>query len=168
MVSRLNSLPFQQPAPPQWTVQTSSLPKLKNAQFADDPLEWPEWSCLFNAAFHNAANDANAKTSHSKTPVKGKDKATIAGLGYSGALYHTAWDTLVRNFGRPQTVVIAQMKLIHAYPFTKSHDSAAIIKNFYLITTCVSVFNQYGSTGDLSSKSVLNGAVRKLPSELKT
>ena len=112
MVSRLNSLPFQQLAPPQWTVQTSSLQKLKNTQFAGDPLEWPDRSWLFNAAFPNAANDANAKTSHSKTPVRGKAKATIAGLGYSGALYHTAWDTLVRNFGRPQTVVIAQMKRV--------------------------------------------------------
>ena len=60
------------------------------------------------------------------------------------------------------------MKLIHTYPFTKSHDSAAIIKYAQLITTCVSVLNQYGFTDDLSSESVLNGAVRKLPPELET
>ena len=150
-VSRFDSLPCQQPVLPQWTVQTSSLPKLKMTEFAGDPLEWPEWSSLFIAVIHNAPINDNAKMSHLKTLVKGKAKAAIAGLGYSGALYHTAWDTLVRNFGRPQTVVNAQMKLIHTYHFIKSHDSAAIIKYAELITTCVSVLNQYGFTGDLSS-----------------
>ena len=166
--SRLNSLPMQQTVQPQWTVQTSSLLKLKMTEFAGDPLEWPEWSSLINAVIHNAPIDDNSKMSHLKTLVKGKAKAAIGGLGYSGALYHTAWDKLVRNFGRSQTVVNAQMKLIHTYPFIKSHDSAAIIKYAQLITTCVSVLNQYGFTGDLSSESVLNSAVRKLPPELKT
>ena len=137
-------------------------------EFAGDPLEWPEWSSLFNAFIHNAPFDENAKMSHLKTLVKGKANAAIAGLGYSGALYHTAWDTLVHNFDRPQTVVYAQMKLVHTYPFIKSHDSAAIIKYSHLTTTCVSVLNQYGFTGDLSSESVLNSVVRKLPPELKT
>ena len=153
---------------PQWTVQTSSLPKLKKTDFAGGPLEWPEWSSLFNAVIHNAPMDDYAKMSHLKTLVKGKTKAAVAGLEYSGALYHTAWNTLVRNFGRPQTVVNAQMKLIHAYNFIKSHDSAAIFKYAQLITTCVCVFNQYGFTCDLSSETVLNSAVRKLPPELKT
>ena len=167
-VSHFDSLTCQQPVLPQWIVQTSSLPKLKMTEFAGDPLEWPDWSSPFNAVIHNAQINDNAKMSHLKTLVKGKAKAAIAGLAYAGALYHTAWDTLVRNFGRPQTVVNAQMKLIHTYPFIKSHDSAAIIKYAQLITTCVSVLNQYGFTGDLSSESVLNSAVRKLPPEPKT
>ena len=167
-VSRLDSLPIQQAVLPQRTVQRSSLPKLKMTEFAGDPLVWPEWSSLFNVVIHNAPIDDNAKMSYLKTLVKGKAKAAIAGLCYSGELYHTAWDTLVRNFGRPQTVVNAQMKLIHTYPFIKSYDSAAIIKSSQLITTCVSVFNQYRFTGDLSSESVLNSAVRKLPPESKT
>ena len=61
-----------------------------------------------------------------------------------------------------------QMKLIHTYPFIKPHDSAAIIKYAQLISTCVSVLHQYGFPGDLSSESVLNTALRKLPPELKT
>ena len=108
-------------------------------EFAGDPLEWPEWSSLLNAVFHNAPINDNAKMSLLKTLVKGKAKTTIAGIDYSGALYHTAWDTLVRNFGRPQTVINAQMKLIHAYPLIKFPDSAAIIKYSQLITTCASV-----------------------------
>ena len=164
----LDSLPFQQPVVPQWTVQTSSLPKLKMTEFAGDPLEWPEWSTLFNSVVHNAPIDDNAKMSHLKTFVKGKAKAAIVGLGYSGALYHTAWDTLVRNFGRPQTVGNAQIKLIHTYLFIKPHGSAAIINYSQLITACVSVLNHYGFTGDLSSESVVNSPVQKLPPELKT
>ena len=40
--SRLDTLPFQQPVVHQWTVQTSSLLKLKMTDFAADPLEWSE------------------------------------------------------------------------------------------------------------------------------
>ena len=100
--------------------------------------------------------------------MKDKANAAKALLGCSGASYHTAWDTLVCNLGQPQTVVIAQMKLIHTYAFNKSHESAAIIKNGLFITTFVSVLNQYGFTGYPSSQSVLNSAVQKLPPELKT
>ena len=75
---------------------------------------------------------------------------------------------LVTNFGRPQTIVNAQMKQIHMSAFIKSHDSAAIIKYSQLITTCVNVLKQFGFTGDLKSESVLISALRKLPPELKT
>ena len=131
-------------------------------------MEWPEWSSLFTATIHNAPIDDNAKMSHLKTLVKGKAKAAIAGLGYSGVMYSAAWNALVTNFGRPQTIVNAQMKQIHLSPFIKSHDSAAIIKYAQLITTCVNVLKQFGFTGDLYSESVLNSALRKLPPELKT
>ena len=153
--------------PPVHFVQTS-LPKLKLSEFHGDPLEWPEWSSLFTATIHNAPIDDNAKMSHLKTLVKGKAKAAIAGLGYSGVMYSAAWNALVTNFGRPQTIVNAQMKQIHFSPFIKSHDSAAIIKYAQLITTCVNVLKQFGFTGDLYSESVLNSALRKLPPELKT
>ena len=103
-----------------------------------------------------------------KTLVKGKTKTAIAGLGYSGALYHTAWNTLVRNFGRPKTVVNAQIEMIHTYPFMKSHESVAIIRYAKLISTCVSVLHQYGLSEDLRLESVLNTALRKLPPELKS
>ena len=145
-----------------------SLPKLKVTEFHGDPLEWPEWSSLFTATIHNAPIDDNARMSHLKTLVKGKAKAAIAELGYSGAMYSAAWNTLVMNFGRPQTIVNAQMKLIHTSAFIKPHDSAAIIKYAQMITTCVNVLKQFGFTGDLYSESVLNSALRKLPPELKT
>ena len=136
-------------------------------EVAGDPVQWPEWSGLFIAVIHNATIDDNAKMSHLRSLVKGKAKAAIAGRCYSGASYHTAWDTVVRSFGRPQTVVNAQMKLIHTYLFIKFHDLAAIIKYVQLISICVSVLHQYGFSRDLSSESVLNTALRKLPPELK-
>ena len=144
------------------------IPQLKISEFNGEPLQWPEWSSLFTATIHNAPIDDNAKMGHLKTLVKGKAKAAIAGLGYSGSMYTAAWNALVTNFGRPQTIVNAQMKLIHTSPFIKSHDSAAIIKYAQLITTCLNVLKQYGFDGDLYFESVLNSALRKLPPELKT
>ena len=108
-------------------VQTS-LPKVKLSEFHGGPSEWPEWSSLFTATIQNAPIDDNAQKSHLKTLVEGKAKAAIAGLGYSGIMYSAAWNALVTNFERLQTIVNAQMKQIHLNPFIKSHDSAAIIK----------------------------------------
>ena len=93
---------------------------------------------------------------HLKTLVKGKAMAAIAGLGYSGSMYTAAWDALVTKFGRPQTIVNAQMELTHTSPFINSHDSAAIIKYAQLITTCVNILQKIRFDGDLYSVSVLN------------
>ena len=60
------------------------------------------------------------------------------------------------------------MRQRYQFPFIKSHDSTAFIKYSQLISTWVSVLNQYGFTGYLCSESVLSAAVRKKPSELKT
>ena len=99
---------------------------------------------------------------------KGKAKAAIAGVGYSGSKFTAAWNALVTNFGRPQGIVEAQVKQIHTSPFIKSQDSAAIIKYAQLITTYVSVLKQFGFDADLYSESVLNSALQKLPPELQT
>ena len=86
----------------------SSLPKLKLAEFSGDPLEWPEWSQLFQATVHAANMDDSVKMNHLKTMVTGKAKEAIAGLGYTAEMYNVAWNVLVRNFGKPQMVVDAQ------------------------------------------------------------
>ena len=76
----------------------SSLPKLKLAEFSGDPLEWPEWSQLFQATVHAANIDDSVKMNHLKTMVTGKAKEAIAGLGYTAEMYNVAWNVLVRNF----------------------------------------------------------------------
>ena len=61
----------------------------------------------------------SAKMSNLKKLVERKANAAIAGLGYCGVLYHTAWTRLVDNFGRHPTVVNSQIKLLHTYPFIR-------------------------------------------------
>ena len=73
----------------------SSLPKLKLAEFSGDPLEWPEWSQLFQATVHAANIDDSVKMNHLKTMVTGKAKEAIAGLGYTAEMYNVAWNVLV-------------------------------------------------------------------------
>ena len=77
----------------------SSLPKLKLAEFSGEPLEWPEWSQIFQATVHAANIDDSVKMNHLKTMVTGKAKEAITGLGYKAEMYNVAWNTLVQNFG---------------------------------------------------------------------
>ena len=70
-------------------------------------MEWPEWSQLFQATVHAANIDESVKMNHLKTMVAGKAKEAIAGLGYTAEMYNLV---LVRNFGKPQRVVNAQLK----------------------------------------------------------
>ena len=88
----------------------SSLPKRELAEFSGDPLEWPEWSQLFQATVHAANMDESVKMNHLKTMVTGKGKEAIAGLGLTAEMYNVAWNILVRNFGKPQLVVNAKLK----------------------------------------------------------
>ena len=94
----------------------SSLPKLKLAEFSGDPLEWPEWSQLFQATVHAANIDDSVKMNHLKTMVTGKAKEAIAGLGYTAEMYNVAWNVLVRNFEKSQMFVNAQLKRIYSFP----------------------------------------------------
>ena len=69
----------------------SSLPKLKVAEFSGDPLEWPEWSHLFQAIIHAANIDDCVKMNHLKTMATGKAEEAIAGQGYTAEMYNVAW-----------------------------------------------------------------------------
>ena len=57
------------------------MPKLKLAEFLGDPLEWPEWSQLFQATVQAANVDDSVKMNDLKTMVTQKAKEAIAGLG---------------------------------------------------------------------------------------
>ena len=141
----------------------SSLPKLKLAEFSGDPLEWPEWSQLFQATVHAANIDDSVKMNHLKTMVTGKAKEAIAGLGYTAE-----WNVLVRNFGKPQMVVNAQLKRIYSFPPMKPYDGAALIKFARIVSSCVNVLTQFNYVGDLNSEGVLGSATRKLTLDMKT
>ena len=146
----------------------SSLPKLKLAEFSGDPLEWPEWSQLFQATVHAANKDDSVKMNHLKTMVTGKAKEAIAGLGYTAEMYNVAWNVLVRNFGKPQIVVNSQLKRIYSFPPMKPYDGAALIKFARIVSSCVNVLTQFNYVGDLNSEGVLGSATRKLTMDRKT
>ena len=146
----------------------SSLPKLKLAEFSGDPLEWPEWSQLFQATVHAANIDDSVKMNHLKTMVTGKAKEAIAGHGYTAEMYNVAWNVLVRNFGKPQKVVNAQLKRIYSFPPMKPYDGAALIKFARIVSSCVNVLTQFNYVGDLNSEGVLVSATRKLTLDTKT
>ena len=146
----------------------SSLPKLKLAEFSGDPLEWPEWSQLFQATVHAANMDDSVKMNHLKTMVTGKAKEAIAGLGYTAEMYNVAWNVLVRNFGKPQMVVNAQLKRIYSFSPMKPYDGAALIKFARIVSSCVNVLTQFNYVGDLNSEGVLGSATRKLTLDMKT
>ena len=146
----------------------SSLPKLKLTEFSGDPLEWPEWSQLFQATVHAANMDDSVKMNHLKTMVTGKAKEAIASLGYTAEMYNVAWNVLVRNFGKPQMVVNAQLKRIYSFPPMKPYDGAALIKFARIVSSCVNVLTQFNYVGDLNSEGVLGSATRKLTLDMKT
>ena len=146
----------------------SSLPKLKLAEFSGDPLEWPEWSQLFQATVHAANIDDSVKMNHLKTMVTGKAKEAIAGLGYTAEMYNVAWNVLVRNFGKPQMVVNAQLKRIYSIPPMKPYDGTALIKFARIVSSCVNVLTHFNYVGDLNSEGVLGSATRKLTLDMKT
>ena len=137
----------------------SSLPKLKLAEFSGDPLEWPEWSQLFQATVHAANIDESVEMNHLKTMVTGKAKEAIAGLGYTAEMYNLV---LVRNFGKPQRVVNAQLKKKYSFPPMKPYDGAALIKFARIMSSCVNVLTQFNYVGDLNSEGVLGSATRKV------
>ena len=74
---------------------------------------------------------------------------------------------MIHDFGKPQLVVSAQLRIIHAYPFIKLHSSSEIVKYSEVVSGCVNVLTQFGYEMDIGVESVLNSAVRKLPNELK-
>ena len=126
----------------------SSLPKLNLAEFSGDPLEWSQ---LFQATVHAANIDDSVKMNHLKTMVTGKAKEAIAGLGYTAEMYNVAWNVLVRNFGKPQLVVNAQLKRIYSFPPMKPYEGAALIKFARIVSSCVNVLTQFNYVGDLNS-----------------
>ena len=146
----------------------SSLPKLKLAEFSGDPLEWPGWSQLFQATVHAANMDDSVKMNHLKSMVTGMAKEAIAGLGYTAEMYNVAWNVLVRNFGKPQMVVNAQLKRMYSFPPMKPYAAAALIKFARVVSSCVNVLTQFNYVGDLNSEGVLGSATRKLTLDMKT
>ena len=85
----------------------SGLPKLKLTQFLGDPLEWAEWSGLFDVVLHQKPISDTEKMQYLKNSLTGQAKAAISGMGFSSKSYYHAWDILCEKYGRSDVIVNA-------------------------------------------------------------
>ena len=106
----------------------SGLPKLKLTEFSGDPLEWPEWSGLFDVVVHQKPISDTEKMQYLKTSLTDQAKAAISGMGFSSQSYYHAWDILCEKYGRSDVIVNAQFKKILTHPPIRHDDSTSIVK----------------------------------------
>ena len=140
---------------------------MKLSSFDVNPLEWPEWSNMFKATVHYRDTPDSEKMSHLNTFLTGKAKSAISGMGYSGEFYAQAWELLGRKFGRPYLIVDAQLNILRKQQPIRTHDSTAIINYSITISNLVNVLKHCNFEGDLRSSSTLQGAIEKMPPNLK-
>ena len=140
----------------------SGLPKLKLTEFSGDPLEWPEWSGLFDVVIHQKSISDTEKMQYLKTSLTGQAKAAISGMGFSSQSYYHAWDILCEKYGRSDVIVNAQFKKIHTHPPIWPDDSTSIVKFANVVTNVVNTLTQLGYTSDLEAEAGLSSTTRKL------
>ena len=133
---------------------SSGLPKLKLSEFSGDPLEWPEWSGLFDVVVHQKPISDTEKMQYLKTSLTDQAKAAISGMGFSSQSDYHAWDILCEKYGRSDVKVNAQFKKILTHPPIR-HDNST------------STLTQLGYTSDLESEGGLSSTTRKLSPQLR-
>ena len=145
----------------------SGLPKLKLTEFSGDPLEWPEWSGLFDVVVHQKPISDTEKMQYLKTSLTGQAKAAISGMGFSSQSYYHAWDILCEKYGKSDFIVNAQFKKMHTHPPVRHDDSTSIVKITNVVTNVVNTLTQLGYTSDLESEGGLFSTTRKLSPQLR-
>ena len=61
-------------------VQASFLPKLKLGEFSGDPIDWPEWSSLFQPTIGSSHLSNDDKLAHLRTKLVGSAKRALQGV----------------------------------------------------------------------------------------
>ena len=145
----------------------SGFPKIKLTEFSGDPLEWPEWSGLFDVVVHQKPISYTEKMPYLKTSLTGQAKAAISGMGFSSQPYYHAWDILCEKYGRSDAIVNAQFKKIHTHPPIRHNDSTRILKFANVVTNVVNNLTQLGYTSDLEAEAGLSSTTRKLSPQLR-
>ena len=144
-----------------------SLPKLKLRKFGGHPFDWPEWSGMFLAAVDSIYISNDEKMSQSKTLPVGKAKRAVNGMGYAGAVFDYAWNTLQRKFGQPHHIVSFQFAKIQNFSLIKFNDFALLVEIADTVSSFVNILQHFGYSNDLFSSSKLDIAISKLPLETK-
>ena len=145
----------------------SGLPKLKLTEFSGDPLEWLEWSGLFDVVVHQKPISDTEKMQYLKTSLTGQAKAAISGMGFSSQSYYHAWDILCEKYGRSDFIVNAQFKKIHTHPPVRHDDSTSIVNFANVVTNVVNTLTQLGYTSDLEAEAGLSSATRKFSPQMR-
>ena len=59
------------------------MPKQKLTEFLGDPLEWPEWSDLFDVVVYQKLISNTKKRQYLKTSLTRRQKAAVSVMGFS-------------------------------------------------------------------------------------
>ena len=145
----------------------SGLPKLKLTEFSGDPLEWPEWSGLFDVVVHQKPINDTEKMQYLKTSLTGQSRAAISVMGLSSQSYYHAWDILCEKYGRSDVIVNAQFKKIHTHPPIRHDDSTSIVKIANVVPNVVNTLTQLGYTSEIESEGGLSSTTRKLSRQMR-
>ena len=145
----------------------SGLPELKLTEFSGDPLEWLEWSGLFDVVVHQKPISDTEKMQYLKTSLTGQAKAAISGMGFSSQSYYHAWGILCEKYSRSDVLVNVQFKKIHSHPPIRNNDSTSIVKFANVVTNVVNNLTQLGYTSDLEAEAGLSSTTRKFSPRLR-
>ena len=137
-----------------------TLPKFKLEEYNGDPLDCPEWNGMFLSAVDGSTISDDEKMTHLKTLLTGPAKNALAGMGYSGVMYDTAWKTLERKFGQPHLIIRSQLTRIQNHPQLRPYDRASFVIFVDTVGNFVNVLQQFGYSKDLFSSSNLDMIVK--------
>ena len=128
------------------------MPAACQKSFQETPLEWPEWSGLFDVAVHQKTISDTEKMQYLKTSLTGQAKAAILVMGFSTQSFYHAWDILCEKYGRSHVIVNAQFKKINTHPPIRHDDSTSIVKFANVVKNEANTLTQLGYTSDLEAE----------------
>ena len=154
---------IKQLADPITCKKNDPLSEWKLSEYNGDPLQWHEWFGQFKSAIDSQSLTDDVKLTYLKTLVTGKAKTPVAEFAYCGVMYKDALKTFERKIGQPQAVVSAHLDKLSSFPPPKMHNSDNIVNYSATISSLVGVFKSLSYNSELTSASLLNTAVPKMP-----
>ena len=140
-----------------------SLPELKLREFDGNPLDWPEWSGMFLATVYSSNISKDEMMSDVKTLLIGKAKRAVNGMGYTGAMYDHAWNTLQRKIGQPHHLVSTQLVKIKNFSQIRFNDLALLVEFNDTVSSFLNILQQFGCSNDWFLSSNFDIAISNLP-----
>ena len=122
---------------------------------------------MFQSTIGSSRLSNDEKLAHLRTKLVGSAKRALQGVGYSGAMYDTAWQTLQRKFGQPHLIVSAQLSRLKEFSQIKKQDFKMLVEFADVVAHFFNVLLQFGYSNDLFSSTNLDVAVSKIPPEAK-